>query len=192
MILVGRALDTPRSVGHGRKMIPGGEEIFDVVDEADRVVGQAPRSVVHARGWRHRAVHVWVFNANGEVFLQKRSRTKDMSPGLWDSSASGHLHAGEGYEAAAGRELGEELGLHLPAPPERWLRLPATEETGWEFCRVYRTRAEGPFVLHPEEIETGAWVPLDELARRMREWPEEFCTAFRAIWREGGGGTLRF
>lgn len=159
-----------------------------MVDEADRVVGQAARSVVHARGWRHRAVHVWVFNAAGELFLQKRSRTKDMSPGLWDSSSSGHVNAGEGYAAAAWRELGEELGLHLPGPPEPWLRLPASAETGWEFCEVYRTRAEGPFVLHPEEIETGAWVAPVDLARRLRERPEEFCPAFRAICREGASG----
>ena len=49
-----------------------GEEIFDVVNERDEVVGQAARSEVHRRKLKHRAVHVLVFNSRGEVFLQKR------------------------------------------------------------------------------------------------------------------------
>ena len=67
------------------------------------MIGREPRSVVHARGLRHRAVHVLVFNSAGELFLQKRSMTKDNDPGLWDSSCSGHVDAGETYDEAAVR-----------------------------------------------------------------------------------------
>ena len=81
------------------------EEIFDVVNERDEVVGRAPRKEVHARGLWHRAVHVLVFNARGEVFLQKRSLKKDIAAGKWDSSASGHLDTGEDYDAGAVREV---------------------------------------------------------------------------------------
>ena len=79
------------------------EEIFDVVDECDRVVGQAPRSVVHARKLLHRAVHIFVFNSRRELLLQKRSALKDEYPLCYTSSASGHLSAGESYETAAPR-----------------------------------------------------------------------------------------
>jgi isopentenyl-diphosphate delta-isomerase type 1 len=158
------------------------EEYFDVVDGQDRVTGRALRREVHARGLLHRAVHVFVFNRHGEVFLQKRSMSKDMSPGLWDSSCSGHLDAGEGYDVAAQRELGEELGLKLPAPPERWLRVEACEDTGWEFVWAYRLVAEGPFTLHPEEIECGEWLERAELHRRIAAHPENYCSAFRLIW----------
>ena len=75
------------------------EEIFDVVNERDEVIGQQPRSEVHRLGLMHRAVHVLVFNAAGQVFLQKRSMKKDRQPGLWDSSASGHMDTGEDYDA---------------------------------------------------------------------------------------------
>lgn len=92
------------------------DELFDVVDEQDRVTGQAARREVHARGWRHRAVHLLVVNAQGQVFLQKRSMTKDLFPGIWDSSAAGHVGAGEDYDGTAVRELEEELGLKLPPP----------------------------------------------------------------------------
>ncbi len=158
------------------------EEWFDVVNGRDEVVGRALRAEVHARGLWHRAVHVLVFDAAGRVFLQKRSMRKDMSPGLWDSSCSGHLDAGEDYDAAAVRELGEELGLRGGELPARWLRLEACEETGWEFCWVYRLRHGGPFALDADEIEGGEWLAAEELDRRIAARPEEYCPAFRLIW----------
>ena len=163
-------------------MLRTGEELFDVVDESDRVIRQAPRRLVHANGWLHRAVHVLVFNKAGQLFLQKRSMTKDTSPGLWDSSSSGHLDAGEDYDQAASRELAEEIGLKPKDPPKRWIRIEACEETGAEFVWVYRVVSEGPFILCPEEIERGEWIDCQELARRIAGHPAEYCSSFRLIW----------
>jgi len=81
------------------------EEYFDVVNDRDEVIGQETRREVHRRGLKHRAVHVIVFNAKDQVFLQKRSLKKDAHPGAWDSSASGHLAPGETYDDAAVREI---------------------------------------------------------------------------------------
>jgi isopentenyldiphosphate isomerase len=158
------------------------EEYFDVVNERDEVTGRALRREVHARGLWHRAVHVLVFDASGRVFLQKRSLRKDSSPGLWDSSCSGHVDAGEDYDTAAQRELGEEIGLHLAAPPARWFRVTACAETGWEFVWVYRLRHAGPFVLHPEEIECGDWFEPQALAALLAQEPENYAPSFRLIW----------
>jgi isopentenyldiphosphate isomerase len=158
------------------------EEIFDVVNARDEVVDHKPRSEVHRLGLMHRAVHVLVFNARGEVFLQKRSMSKDRQPGLWDSSASGHLDTGEEYDACALRELREEIGLRLSAAPERLFKLPASAETDQEHVWVYRCTAEGPFELHPEEIERGVWFAPDEISRWMKEKPDEFASALLVIW----------
>jgi len=158
-------------------------EWFDVVDENDQIVGRAPRREVHARGLTHRAVHVLVFNREGELFLQKRSMTKDTAPGVWDSSASGHLGVGEDYDTCAVRELAEEIGLRTTGAPQRWLRLPACPDSGREFVWVYRLEAEGPFVLNPEEIERGGWFAPGEIARLVREEPARFADSFRLIWR---------
>src|SRR5277367_541816 len=87
------------------------DEIFDVVNDRDEVIGRATRGEVHRLGLKHRAVHVLVFNGRGELFLQKRSLKKDTHPGAWDSSTSGHLDQGEDYDAGALRELREEIGL---------------------------------------------------------------------------------
>ncbi len=158
------------------------EEIFDVVNERDEVIGQQVRREVHRLGLKHRAVHVLVFNARDEIFLQKRSLKKDRQPGLWDSSASGHLDQGETYDACAGRELREELGLQPVRPPERLFKLAAGEETDQEFVWVYRCRSEGPFALHPEEIERGEWFTPQRLSQALAERPEDFAGALRLIW----------
>jgi isopentenyldiphosphate isomerase len=158
------------------------EEIFDVVNERDEVIGRETRREVHRLGLRHRAVHVLVFNAAGQVFLQKRSMTKDRQPGLWDSSASGHVDSGEAYDACAMRELREEIGLQVAACPARLFKLAASEETDQEHVWVYRCEAEGPFVLHPEEIERGGWFSPAEVNRWLAERPEEIASALRVIW----------
>src|ERR1700704_1447588 len=98
------------------------DEIFDVVNDRDEVIGREIRAEVHRLGLRHRAVHVLVFNRRGELFLQKRSMKKDTFPGAWDSSTSGHLDTGEDYDACALRELWEEIGLKVAQPPARWFK----------------------------------------------------------------------
>jgi isopentenyl-diphosphate Delta-isomerase len=158
------------------------DELFDVVDAGDCVTTQATRAEVHRRGLWHRAVHVLVFNASGQVFLQKRSLLKDSAPGCWDSSCSGHLDAGEGYDAAAIRELREEIGITIASPPERWLRLVACAETGWEFVWVYRLAHDGPFNLHPAEIECGGWFRPSEITCAIAARPGDFAPAFRHLW----------
>lgn len=163
------------------------EEIFDIVNARDEVIGRAPRREVHARGLWHRAVHVLVFDRTGRVFLQKRSMAKDTAPGCWDSSCSGHVDSGEDYDAAAMRELAEEIGVVVPTPPPRWFRIEARPETGWEFVWVYRLRHEGPFVLAPAEIERGDWFEPAELTRRIASEPEAFALSFRYIWAKGSG-----
>ena len=158
------------------------EEIFDVVNDRDEIVGRQSRSEVHRLGLKHRAVHVVLFNGRGEIFLQKRSMKKDCFPGAWDSSASGHLDVGESYDTCAVRELREELGVEVQRPLERLFKIDACPETGQEFVWVYRSVAEGPFTLQPEEIERGGWFTPEELTRWMKERPGDFAGALPLIW----------
>ena len=159
------------------------EEIFDVVNERDEVIGRNTRREVHRLGLIHRAVHVLVFNSRGEVFLQKRSMKKDNNPGVWDSSASGHLDRGEDYDACAVRELREEIGLKLKKCPARLFKIAACAETEQEHTWAYRCEAEGPFTLHPDEIETGRWFSPETVTRWIEERPEDFASGFRLVWK---------
>jgi 16S rRNA (adenine1518-N6/adenine1519-N6)-dimethyltransferase len=167
------------------------KEIFDVVDESDSVVGSATRHEVHTKGLRHRAVHIFVFNAQGELFLQLRSRWKDLHPLKWDSSAAGHLNTGHEYDETAVRELEEELGVS--APCTRIGSIAACAETGWEFVRLYRAEHDGPFKLAPAEIDSGTFFTLDQLDRWTRERPSDFAGGFLECYRlfRGADGAPR-
>lgn len=159
------------------------EEYFDVVNERDEVVDRQPRNVVHQRGLKHRATHVLVFNSRGEVFLQKRSMKKDRQPGVWDSSASGHVDSGEDYDTAAVRELREEIGLKATQPLERLFKFNACEATDGEFVWVYRCHHDGPFDLNPDEIDSGGWFAPEKVTSWMAELPQNFASAFVFIWK---------
>lgn len=159
------------------------EEIFDVVNHLDQVVGTAPRPEVHRKRLLHRAVHVFLFNADGRVFLQKRSASKDMHPLHWDSSASGHLDTGEDYHTAVYRECREELGLQGTIL-EPVLYLKALPVTGYEFVWLYRGFSEGPFLLHPQEIETGGWFDPHSVLDLSKGGPTPLSPCFEYVWRQ--------
>lgn len=157
------------------------QELFDVCDAGDRVIGQAPRGEVHARGLWHRAVHIWVFDTQGRLMVHRRTATKDEYPRCYTSSASGHLAAGEDYATAAVRELQEELGLS--GPLEYLAKLPAGPETANEHTVLYRLVTDDKPRPDPDEIESIEYVPLPDLDRRVASRPDEFTPPFRSLWR---------
>ncbi|MGI8431383.1 MAG: 16S rRNA (adenine(1518)-N(6)/adenine(1519)-N(6))-dimethyltransferase RsmA [Chthoniobacterales bacterium] len=156
-------------------------ELFSVVDENDTVIGSAPRAQVHGNNLRHRAVHLFIFNRAGELLLQKRSRWKDRHPNVWDSSAAGHVGAGEDYDATAARELAEELGV--TASLTRVTKIPASENTGEEFIWLYRGEAEGPFRRARAEIAALEFFPLDLIEEWLTKQPNDFAPGFIECWR---------
>lgn len=129
------------------------QEPLPVVDEEDRPQGTRPRWLIHRHGLRHRAVHVLVFDGQGRLYLQRRSPAKDTFPGRWTSSASGHVDPGEDYQAAAARELLEELGL--TAPLTFLGKIAAQPATGMEFSAVYRAQTTQAPRPNPSEIAEG-------------------------------------
>ena len=156
------------------------EEIFDIVNEADEVVGQAPRSVVHQKNLLHRAVSIFVIKPDGRLLLQLRSDSKDQYPCCYTSSASGHVDAGEDYEHAAIRELREELAL--TSPIEYLAKFPAGPETAFEFTVLYRTVTDDEPTLDPDEIDSAEFLELDDIAAKVARNPEKFTPPFRVLF----------
>ena len=162
-------------------MNPPTEEIFDVCDECDRVIGQAPRSIVHARKLLHRAVHVFVINSTGQLLVQKRSATKDEYPLCYTSSASGHLATGESYDAAAQRELLEELGLRAALQPLH--KFAAGPHTSYEHTMLYLAQTDGRPQPDPAEICALACHEPAALECLIAQSPAEYSPCFVTLLR---------
>ena len=156
-------------------------EQFDVVDENDHVIAARPRAEVHEKNLLHRAVHILVFNQQGELLLQKRSAWKDREPSKWDSSAAGHLEPGETYQAGAIRETAEELGIRPQLTPLGKIR--ACSNTGQEFVEVFTAQHEGPFILPPAEIEDALFLPLEKIQTWITARPQDFAPGFWEVWK---------
>lgn len=157
-------------------------EMFDVVNERNEVVEQRTRGEVHQRGLLHRAVHIFVINKRGFIYLQQRSHLKDVSPLKWDSSAAGHLDAGEGYASAAVRELGEEVGIHVEAT-ELVAEIPAGDNTDHEFVELHIARHDGPVHCLPEEVATGDWFKPEDISTWVDARPQDFAKGFVTCWK---------
>lgn len=162
-------------------------EIFDIVNEQDEVIGQATRERVHAEQLWHRATHILVHNNRGEVLLQKRSAFKDTYPGTWTTSCAGHVDTGESYLACAVRELHEELGLQvLESALSELGKAPPSAQTGWEWLTIYRMVHDGPFTHDAAEVAELRWLEATELDNWIASDPDAFAPSFIYVWQTFG------
>jgi isopentenyldiphosphate isomerase len=155
-------------------------ERVDVIDEQGRTVGTVTRREMRERRLPHRCVYVLVFNSRGDPFVHLRTATKDVYPAHWDVAVGGVLAAGEDFLAGARRELQEELGIDAEPEPLFPYRY-ADDYTGVQ-AEVFRVVHDGPFLLQPEEVVSGEFLPLAAVAGRITRDP--FCPDGVAVLRE--------
>ncbi len=146
------------------------EELVDVVDEDDHVVGRATRAEMRRRNLLHRAVYVLVRNSRGEFFVHRRTTTKDVYPGHWDVTVGGVVAAGEDYAVAARRELAEELAIH-GAPPCLLFAVRFADAATRLIGRAFLVHHDGDVTLQEDEVAWGSFVPLTEVERIVRDKP---------------------
>ncbi|WP_149823282.1 NUDIX hydrolase [Streptomyces tailanensis] len=147
------------------------DEILDIVDENDQVIGQAPRGEVYARGMRHRAVFVLVRDGEGRIFVHRRTATKLVFPSLYDMFVGGVVGAGESYDGAALREAEEELGvsgLPRPVPLFKFLYDDGGGRSWWS--AVYEVRCEVAVDPQVEEVAWYGFLSEEEVEGRLGEW----------------------
>ncbi len=146
------------------------EEFFEVVDENDNVIGIATRSECHGNPRLcHMTAHVIVLNDSGDMLLQKRSATKDIQPGKWDTAVGGHLALGESYSEAAVREMNEELGIPEDHPLKFLFNMKIRNEIESENVAVFSTVYNGPFKVQKSEIDEVKFWAIAELKNKMNE-----------------------
>ncbi|MFI9829975.1 NUDIX hydrolase [Streptomyces sp. NPDC051913] len=147
------------------------DEILDIVDEHDQVVGRSPRGEAYARGLRHRCVFIQARDADGRLFVHRRTPTKLVFPSRYDMWVGGVVGAGESYDRAALREAEEELGVSgLPRPSFlfKFLYDDGAGQTWWS--AVYEVRCELPVSPQVEEVAWHDFLTEDEVERRLTEW----------------------
>jgi isopentenyl-diphosphate delta-isomerase type 1 len=166
-----------------RPGFPTDHEVLDVVDAENRVVGQATRREIHEQGLMHRSVHLFLVDEGGRLYVQKRADSKETFPGAHDSSAAGHVNAGEDYHDCVVREVEEELGL-TPTQVDlvQIAELSASEENGWEHVRFYVGRTAQKPVPNPEEVAHGAFYTLDEVEELIARPDTHFAPTFRILY----------
>lgn len=153
------------------------DEIFDVVDERDVVIGRETRREIHRRGLLHRAIHIFWTRGDGQLCLQRRSFAKDNAPGLLSTSCAGHVDSGEDYLTAAVRELREELGVTVsPGALVEIDYAPHHPALGNEFVRSYLLRGDFAVRLAEFEVDAVLWRTPAETAAWAAAAPELFAT----------------
>ncbi len=155
------------------------EEVFDLVNDKDEVIGSVPRKEVHSKGHIHRSVLFYVFDNEGRIFVNQRSDDKEFYPGYWSIVLGGHVHAGESYEEAVIREAKEEAGItqkpnFMTAFKKRF------DKHDRENVRVYAFLTDGKLTVDPGEIKQGVFMTMSELEQKLEE--EKFLPETKTLY----------
>ena len=159
------------------------EEYFYVVDEDDNVIGAASREECHSNAKLiHRSVYIFLVNSRGEILIQKRSVNKDLYPGFYTASATGHVDYGEDYDDAAKRELREELGVD--APLRRLCKVKSFSDVEREISMIYVCRYDGPIRFDRNEIDEVVFMSIDDIERSLKTGDKKFAYGFKVAFKE--------
>jgi isopentenyldiphosphate isomerase len=143
------------------------DEIVAIVDEQNNVVGAARRGDMRRKRLPHRSTYVMVFNSQGELYVQKRSLSKDIFPGFYDPFAGGVVLAGESYEVGAKRELEEEMGIR-DVPLTHHFNFYFADEQSRVWGSVFSCVYDGDIVLQAEEVESGAFLSITAILQQAK------------------------
>lgn len=147
------------------------DEQFIVVNEKDEIVGYKTRyECHHNKSLIHRAINIALFNSKGQIVLQKRSLQKDLYPGYYALSSTGHVSKGETYEEAAIRELKEEMGVSkINLKRIDTFLVPAKDET--EMIALFTGVYDGDYLYPSDEVESIHYFFSSELQKLNKITP---------------------
>lgn len=160
-------------------------KLYQVVNEADEIVGFKLRHDIDFKNDIYRIGAVWITNSKDEVLMAQRALTKDKDPGMWGPAAAGTLEKDETYETNAYKEAEEEIGLtgvKFTIGPKMRFGEPRHAFCQWYFASV--DKAASDFKLQAEEVEQLAWIPKEELIADVSAHPEKYTPSMPLILKE--------
>ena len=156
------------------------QEFIDVLDHYGNSLGiTKTREKIHIDGDCHRVIHLWIYNSNKELLLQKRSLNKETHPGCWDISCAGHVLSFENSMDAVKRELQEELGIEIPKEKiqfiktfERFQNIQNQEIVDLYLLKEDLNPKDFKFIDH--EVADAKFFPLPYIHNFLQGKPENF------------------
>lgn len=145
------------------------EELIDLVNEHDEVIGTTSRADIYARGLRnYRVVHAFIKNSAGKLWIPRRSPTKKMYPNGLDYSIAGHVESRESYDEALIKEAREEAGLDLRTTAYQQIASfnPHTHEVHC-FQRVYEILSDETPNFNPDDFSGYEWLTPEEVIQKF-------------------------
>ena len=153
------------------------EEVI-LINEQNRATGRGEKAEVHVAGLLHRAFSIFLVDAERRTLVQRRSRTKYHSAGLWANSCCGHPRPGESTLGAARRRLDEELGAASHLGYGFQARYRTELPNGLienELVYVYFGDAPKRFSLNPAEVSEIGWLTLPDLLKDVEQHPRRYA-----------------
>jgi len=170
-----------------RKAVVVGEQFVDIFDADMNKIGEMEEWEAHDKNQWHKNVHIWVTDGK-RVLVQHRAAQKKLFPRKLDTSAGGHLDAGDSVLQCAKRKWKDELGLpwEFGDPEEADLMKPwkmLGEFPRYEFIYFYFFKAApdiGKSKLLAGEVNGLKWIPFDKFRQLVRT--DKFCPYGKEYW----------
>jgi isopentenyl-diphosphate delta-isomerase len=157
-----------------------------LVDADDQAVGELDKSACHdADGVLHRAFSAFVFNAAGQLLLQRRASGKRLWPDTWSNSCCSHPRAGEVLEDAVTRRVEQELGLRIDAEFIYKFQYHARYRdigSERELCSVFLGCSTQTPVINTNEIGAWRWIDAAALDTELAQPDSPFTPWLRLEW----------
>jgi isopentenyl-diphosphate delta-isomerase len=158
------------------------EQEVILVNERDEQVGTMEKMEAHRKANLHRAFSIFIFNAKGEMLIQRRALNKYHSGGLWTNACCSHPMPGEETSDAARRRLREELGFETPLHEAFSFTYQAEFDNGlteYEFDHVFIGHYDGTIFANPEEVSDYTYKTVDEIRHTMSSHPHKYTEWFK-------------
>jgi len=140
------------------------DELLDMVNDQDEVVGTMPRSQVQASHSSHfRVINAFVRNSKGQLWIPRRGPHKRIFPSCLDMSVGGHVEAGESYDTTFARETKEELNIDVGQVPWRLLgKMTPKQDLVSAFMQVYEISSDDVPNYNKDDFVEYYWFTPEE------------------------------
>ena len=158
-----------------------------LVDKFDNETGTMDKQEAHVKGVLHRAFSVFIFNNKKELLLQRRSKTKYHSAGLWTNTCCSHPRPKETTIDAANRRLREEMGMTSTLSKQFdfiYKVLLANGLYEHEFDHVYFGTSNDIPIINFNEADTYKYKSIDDISQDMKKSPNNYTEWFKICFVE--------